>query len=204
MTLDEQLEVLQRAQEHYEHDICKKEATMGNCYTPVEKKDDFASKGLAGTALGLSIYGAASALSGGGLGGLFGGGNCQQRSQFVTKEEFALGQQLAAKDSEIGLLKADKYTDTKLVEMYQNVQAQINGIQGQISALKDAQYAINLQQATLNATQSATISCIQQNLTNLKGQFDSLTHLSIPNSSICPGWGNVTITPSTASTTTAA
>ena len=38
---------------------------------------------------------------------------------------------------------------------------------------------------------NATVSCI-------KGQIDqlySLTKLVVPNASVCPGWGNVTITP---------
>ena len=184
MTLEEQIAVLQKAQSHYEHD-CRKEEAMGN-YTPVEK-NEYASKGVAGSGLGLGIAGTAlGLLNNGGLNGLFGnnrcGCNCQQ--QFVTKQEFDLGQQLAAKDSEIGLLRADKYTDQKLIEVYEKLQAQIN-------ALKESQYAVNLQQATLNATQTATISCLQQQV----AQLQSLTKLVVPNTSVCPGWGNVTITP---------
>lgn len=193
MTLEEQIAVLQKAQSHYEHD-CRKEEAMGN-YTPVEKSNDFASKGVAGSGLGLGIAGTAlGLLNNGGLNGLFGnnrcGCNCQQ--QFITKAEFDLGQQLAAKDSEIGLLRADKYTDQKLIEVYEKLQAQIN-------ALKESQYAINLQQATLNATQTATISCLQQQV----AQLQSLTKLVVPNGSVCPGWGNVTITPAAATTTAA-
>ena len=76
-------------------------------------------KGVAGSGLGLGIAGTAlGLLNNGGLNGLFGnnrcGCNCQQ--QFVTKQEFDLGQQLAAKDSEIGLLRADKYTDQKIIK----------------------------------------------------------------------------------------
>lgn len=191
MTLEEQIAVLQKAQSHYEHD-CIKEEAMGN-YTPVEK-NEYASKGVAGSGLGLGIAGTALALLNNGGLNLFGnnrcGCNCQQ--QFVTKQEFDLGQQLAAKDSEIGLLRADKYTDQKLIEVYEKLQAQIN-------ALKESQYAINLQQSTLNATQTATISCLQQQI----AQLQSLTKLVVPNTSVCPGWGNVTITPAAATTTAA-
>lgn len=110
----------------------------------------------------------------------------------MTKDEAALQNQLSAKDSEIALLKADKYTDQKLIEVYEKLQAQIN-------ALKESQYAINLQQSTLNATQTATISCMQQQI----AQLQSLTKLVVPNTSVCPGWGNVTITPAAATTTAA-
>ena len=72
----------------------------------------------------------------------------------------------------------------KIIEAYEKLQAQIN-------ALKENQYAVNLQQATLNATQTATISCLQQQV----AQLQSLTKLVVPNTSVCPGWGNVTITP---------
>ena len=166
---------------------------MGN-YTPVEKNNEYASKGVAGSGLGLGIAGTALALlNNGGLNGLFGNNRCGcVQEQFVTRKEFELGQQLAAKDSEIGLLRADKYTDQKIVETYQNLQAQIN-------ALKENQYSINLQQATLNATQTATISCMQQQI----AQLQSLTKLVVPNTSVCPGWGNVTITPAAATTTAA-
>ena len=76
-------------------------------------------KGVAGSGLWLGIAGTAlGLLNNGGLNGLFGnnrcGCNCQQ--QFVTKQEFDLGQQLAANDSEIGLLRADKYTDQKIIK----------------------------------------------------------------------------------------
>lgn len=190
MTLEEQIAVLQKAQSHYEHD-CRKEEAMGN-YTPVEK-NEYASKGVAGSGLGLGIAGTALALLNNGGLNLFGNNRCGcNQPQFVTKEEFNLGQQLAAKDSEIGLLRADKYTDQKLIEVYEKLQAQIN-------ALKENQYAINLQQATLNATQTATISCMQQQI----AQLQSLTKLVVPNGSVCPGWGNVTITPAAATTTAA-
>ena len=191
MTLEEQIAVLQKAQSHYEHD-CRKEEAMGN-YTPVEK-NEYASKGVAGSGLGLGIAGTAlGLLNNGGLNGLFGNNRCGcSQDQFVTRKEFELGQQLASKDSEIGLLRADKYTDQKIVETYQNLQAQIN-------ALKENQYAVNLQQATLNATQTATITCMQQQI----AQLQSLTKMVVPNTSVCPGWGNVTITPAAATTTAA-
>jgi hypothetical protein len=33
-------------------------------------------------------------------------------------------------------------------------------------------------------------------------QLQSLTKLVVPNTSVCPGWGNVTITPAAAAATT--
>ena len=43
-----------------------------------------------------------------------------------------------------------------------------------------------------------SISCIQNEIAQLQG----LTKLVVPNTSVCPGWGNVTITPAASTTTT--
>ena len=67
---------------------------------------------------------------------------------------------------------------------------------GQINALQ-AQLA---QQAVFNATINGTVSCMQGQI----AQLQSLTKLVVPNTSVCPGWGNVTITPATTTTTTPA
>lgn len=48
-------------------------------------------------------------------------------------------------------------------------------------------------QKVYNATCNQTISCIAGQVNTLMG----LTKVVIPNGSICPGWGNVTVTPST-------
>jgi hypothetical protein len=59
--------------------------------------------------------------------------------------------------------------------------------------MKDEQNAINMQQAVYNGTNTAALNCLQGQV----AQLYSLTKLIVPNGSICPGWGNVTITPAT-------
>jgi hypothetical protein len=49
-------------------------------------------------------------------------------------------------------------------------------------------------QRVYNATSTAAIGCIQSQI----AQLMSLTKLVVPNGSVCPGWGNVTITPAAA------
>jgi hypothetical protein len=66
-----------------------------------------------------------------------------------------------------------------------------------INADKDAQNAVNMQQAVYNGTNTAALNCMQSQI----AQLYSLTKLIVPNGSICPGWGNVTITPATAPAT---
>lgn len=76
---------------------------------------EFASKGVAGSGLGLGIAGTAlgvlNASNGGGglLGGLFGGG-CNS--------------QVSALQSEIGMLKAEKYSDRNTADVYSAVRSE--------------------------------------------------------------------------------
>lgn len=102
-------------------------------------------------------------------------------NQFVNRYELNLVEQLNAKDSHIALLEADKYTDQKIVEAYKDLQGQIRGVEAQVLANKDAQAAINLQQATMNATATATISCMQAQIS----QLQSLSQLVIPEKNVC-------------------
>lgn len=131
-------------------------------------------------------------LQNGGLGNIFGcngrngwgyngdGGCCSDNTP-VNRYELTMTTALAAKDGEIALLKADKYTDQKIVEVTSYLEGQINSLAAEVRANKDAQYATNLQQATLNATQTATISCMSQQI----AQLQSLSQLVVPSRNVC-------------------
>lgn len=165
---------------------------------------EFASKGVAGAALGTGIGGLALGVLNG-AGGLLNmmGGNCgaiSTENAAVNRYELSMAKELAEKDAKIGLLEADKYTDQKIVEAYKDLQGQINAVAAEVRANKDEQYQVNMQQAVYNGTNTATLQCIQNQVTQLLG----LTKLVVPNGSVCPGWGNVTITPAAATTTTPA
>ena len=96
---------------------------------------------------------------------------------------------IAAKDARIGLLESNIYTDQKLADVYERLITRIN-------ADKAEQSAINTQQAVFNGGVTSTLGCIQGQV----AQLYSLTKLVVPNTSVCPGWGNVTITPATTTT----
>lgn len=161
---------------------------------------EYASKGVGTAGLTTGIIGTTLGVLGGGLGNVLGGwGNARadmycSENQPITRYEATMLQELSAKDGEIALLKADKYTDQKIVEAYKDLQGQIASLAAEVRANKDAQCAVNTQQAVYNGTNTATISCLQQQVAQLMG----LTKLVVPNSSVCPGWGNVTITPAAA------
>lgn len=154
----------------------------------MEMENKYASKGVAGSGLGLGIAGTALGLlnNGNGLGGLFGNNNggCSE-DHYVNRYELGLQQELAAKDSKIGLLESNIYTDSKISDVYERLNNKIGVLEGQIC-----------QQNVYNATNTATINCISGQI----AQLMSLTKLVVPNTSVCPGWGNVTVTPATTTT----
>ena len=161
---------------------------------------EYASKGVAGAGLGLGIAGTALGVLNGGLGNILGGwtanGNtnctCHENTP-VNRYELNLTNEIAAKDAKIGLLESNIYTDQKIVDTYTTLNGQINALAAEVRANKDAQTAINMNQAVYNGTNTAAIGCIQNQI----AQLMSLTKLVVPNTSVCPGWGNVTITPAT-------
>lgn len=152
---------------------------------------EFASKGTAGAGLGLGIAGTALGLLNGGLGNIFGNGyynNGNGCDRLVSRYEMEMENKIVNKDSEIALLKSNIYTDQKISDVYERLSTKLNGVESAVNT-----------QAVVNATMTSTISCMQNQIAQLQG----LTKVVIPNSSVCPGWGNVTVT-TTPTTTTAA
>lgn len=176
----------------------------------METERNYASKGLAGTALGLGIGALGVEVLRGGLGGILGGvaapanaastiGNdaliaamvasaskcsCNE-DHTVNRYEAAQSARIAELETEVKLRDANTYTDGKLLEMYKYVDGRLRGVEGQIS-----------QQAVYNATNTAALNCMQGQI----AQLLSLTKIVVPNSSICPGWGAVNVTPETTGT----
>ena len=148
---------------------------------------EFASKGVAGSGLGLGIAGTALGVLNGGLGNIFGGAmNCGcSENNLVNRYELELENKIVSKDSEIALLKSNIYTDQKIAEVYERLNTKIGVVEAGINA-----------QAVYNAANTATIGCIQSQVAQLFG----LTKLVVPNTSVCPGWGDVNVTIPTTTT----
>lgn len=70
------------------------------------------------------------------LGGLFGNRNgcCNPLDQAVTRYELGMEQAIAAKDSEIALLKANTYQDQKSLELYRYIDGKFSEIQANLAA----------------------------------------------------------------------
>lgn len=151
---------------------------------------EFASKGVAGSGLGLGIAGTALGLLNGGLGNLIGGtmyNNGCSENTLINRFELEQSNKIAKLESDIALRDANVYNDQKSLEMYKYFDGEIKRIDRTLC-----------EQSVYNATQTGAISCIQGQI----AQLQSLTKLIVPNTSVCPGWGNVNVTPTTNATTT--
>lgn len=137
----------------------------------MEHENTYASKGIAGTALGLGIGALGVEALGGGLGGLF-GGNRAACEHYVSRREADMA-------AEIAELKSEKMTDGKILELYKYIDGKFNGVEAQLC-----------QQAVVNAQVTANLAC----LTNTVNTLSGLTKTIIPIANICP-------TPAVATTT---
>lgn len=156
----------------------------------MEHENAYASKGVAGAGLGLGIAGTALGLlnnNGGGLGGLFGGNNCGcNEDHMVNRYEASQAARIAELETEVKLRDANTYTDAKILDLYRYVDGRFAGVEAQMC-----------EQRVYNATLNSTVSCIQGQV----AQLAALTKVVVPNTSICPGWGDVTVSVTPAPTT---
>ena len=93
---------------------------------------EYASKGVAGSGLGLGIAGTALGLLNGGLGGVLGGwGNCGNGcgdNAPVTRYELGQEQKIAELQAGIALRDANTYNDQKSLELYRYIDGELKDI----------------------------------------------------------------------------
>lgn len=143
----------------------------------MEMENRYASRGVAGTALGLGAGALGVELLRGGLGGILGNG-CNE-DHVVNRYEAAQAAKIAELETAVKLRDANTYTDGKILELYKYFDGKVSCLENQIC-----------QQNVYNATNNAAINCINGQI----AQIMSLTKMVIPNSSICPGWSTTTTT----------
>ena len=146
------------------------------------------SAGVGGAGLGLGIAGTALGLlnnNGGNiLGGLFGGGqNCN-----------ALMSELAKEKAERFAEKTGSEIYNAMFSQYKELAQATTNIDKRVSALE---VAGPLREQLVNQRIDCCCGQMSAGLAALQNVVASITKTVVPNSSICPGWGDVTITPAT-------
>lgn len=165
---------------------------------------EFASKGVAGTGLGLGIAGTALGVLNGGLngvlngfgngyngyGGFYGGmySGCGENS-LVNRYELGQSQRISELETEVKLRDANFYTLSEMGKLRDYVDNRFSVVEKEIC-----------EQKAFNAASITKFSCIQEQVNELMG----LTRRVVPNRSVCPGWGDVTVTVTPTTTEAAA
>jgi hypothetical protein len=149
---------------------------------------EFASKGVAGTGLGLGIAGTALGVLGNGLfNGFWGNGAMCHENTPVNRYEAQQSARIAELETEVKLRDANVYTMSEMGKLRDYVDSKFSAVHEELC-----------QQRVYNATNIATVNCISGQV----AQLMALTKTVIPNSSLCPGYGDVTVsitpTPTTA------
>lgn len=109
------------------------------------------------------------------------GEGCCSDNMPVSRYELGMARENDSLKAENALLRADKYTDQKIVEATEYLQGQIKELAVEVRANKDAQVAVNMQQAVYNGTNTATLQCMQNSIAALQ----AITKTYIPSSNVC-------------------
>lgn len=150
---------------------------------------EFASRGVAGSGLGLGIAGTALGLlnaNGGLLGGLFGNTNYCSENTPVSRYELGQESKIAELQSQIALRDANTYNDQKLLEVYKYFDGELKDIRKNICANDKAQ-------AIINAKFESAVDVLGSQVSSISATVSGLTKTVIPNANVCPGWGNVCV-----------
>lgn len=143
---------------------------------------EFATNGKGNLGVTLGAIGTGLGVLGNGLGGLFGNGytmNGQSVPQWVSKEEFTQQQTISSLESENALLKAEKNTNQKMIEVYERLDTKSRNLERDLADFKAAQ-------GVINAQVGANIAVAQNNISGLQTELYSLTKTIIPIDNVCP------------------
>lgn len=110
--------------------------------------------------------------------------SCSENN-YVNRYELSLEQANASKDAEIALWKAKDEIKQQMIDLTKYVDGKVEGVKADLNSYKEAQAAEKIQQAALNATQTATIKCMQQQIAGLNGNFGNLTKNYVPSYNVC-------------------
>lgn len=142
---------------------------------------EFATKGVAGSGLGLGIAGTALGLLNGGLNNLFGNPYqypyCSENTP-VTRYEQEQQQKIASLESQIALRDANIYNDQKMLELYKYFDGEIKNIR-ETSCEKWAA------QGVINANLNSATAVLTSQLADTNATLAMITRTAVPTSALC-------------------
>ncbi len=142
---------------------------------------NYATNGKGNLGVTLGAIGTGLGVLGNGLGGFFNGFNNgygaqgQKVPQWVSKDEFEQGQKISSLKSENALLRAEKNTDAKMIDVYERLDSKFRTLEATVNSFK-------AEQGVINAQVISNISVMQNQIAVL----NSLTKTVIPITNVCP------------------
>lgn len=167
--------------------------------------EKFASRGLAGAALGTGIGGLALGVLNGGLGNIL-GNNCRNNGCGCNGAAYDHGHYDgyncydAEKDAEIAQLK----TEVMLRDANTFAMGEMGKLRDYVDAnFKEVRNEL-CEQKVFNEKTISGLGCLTGQVNGLQAVLNSITKVVVPNGAICPGWGDVTVTVTPTATTSPA
>lgn len=142
-------------------------------------------QGALNTVLGAIGTAGATGILNGGMGALFGYNNGCGDNAYINRYEATQSARIAELETEVKLRDANFYALSEVGKLRDYMEHRFDRVEHEIC-----------DQKVMNATVTANMTCMANQIAALNG----LTKLVVPNTSICPGWGDVTVsvTPATA------
>ena len=137
----------------------------------MEMENNFASRGVAGTALGLGAGALGVSLLNGGLGNIFGGCGCNGNAGYYSRYDAEKDAKIANLETEVKLRDANFYSLSEVGKLRDYMEHRFDKVEHELS-----------DQRVYNAVNTTTIGCIKNDVAELM----ALTKMIIPASSICP------------------
>jgi hypothetical protein len=156
---------------------------------------DYMGAGKGTTALAIlgTVLGSLGVAGNGGFGLFNNNAMCHENTP-VNRYELGQEQKIAELQSQVALRDANTYSDQKLLEVYKYFDGELKDIRAHMCENEKLQAVINAKFESGFAVLNTQVACISNTI-------NSLTKTVIPNSSICPGFGEVTVTPVTPTAT---
>lgn len=155
----------------------------------MEMENNYASKGVGGTALGLSIGALGATALNGGLGNIFGGFGCNGNGGYYSRYDAEKDARIANLETEIKLRDANFYSLSEIGKLRDYMEHRFDKVEHELA-----------DQRVYNTANNAALGCVRNDVEQLM----ALTKMIIPASSICPpvmpqynSWTAPTTTPTT-------
>lgn len=126
----------------------------------MEMENKFASRGVAGTALGLGAGALGVELLRGGLGGILGGSCGCSEDHMINRYEAGLQSKISELETAVKLRDSNIYTDSKILEVYKYFDGETRGIRSELAA-----------QAVKNAQIEGTFAVLGEKIAAQRNEF---------------------------------